>query len=477
VSGELEGADPANYGSNHTETYNWGGYVYCPPPNSCDTAQNPNSSGSHAIIYVQGVWQVPKVTCTQNCSDEAVAVWVGIGGINGQELMQLGTYQGWNSSSNSSAYAEAVWTMDTSPQRAFWVHPGNTIVASLTYDGWVDGMQNWAFSMTDVTDWNNWTHGEGCDVGDNCDNISEFASAEWIVEAPGTLNHPIELPAYTPVAFSDLEYAEAGSGPYFLGSSAANPDTWRFIQSYPTNGSYCANEQPQAFFCQNGVIPSQIFGSANTSTFYGQYLVDSYDMPSTCCKVNPTSASPGTLVNGTVGPLDVLSLTPFKKNTDYGSGGLTPFNLGIEMGIVEAGGASATSITVQSDPYFGTYDGSNGYIYVANSGSDSVSVINGSSTKVSPIAVGSVPIDPVYDSGNGFVYVPNSGTDTVSVIHNTSLEPGGPITVGNGPHAGAFDPTDGLIYIANSISNTVSVIAGLTVVKSVHVQSDPLFVT
>jgi YVTN family beta-propeller protein len=63
------------------------------------------------------------------------------------------------------------------------------------------------------------------------------------------------------------------------------------------------------------------------------------------------------------------------------------------------------------------YDSSNGYVYVANAGSKSVSVISGATNKViANIAVGSAPDGVVYDPSNGYVYVANSNSSTVSVI-------------------------------------------------------------
>jgi YVTN family beta-propeller protein len=63
------------------------------------------------------------------------------------------------------------------------------------------------------------------------------------------------------------------------------------------------------------------------------------------------------------------------------------------------------------------YDPSNGYIYVTNYGSDTVSVINGATnTVIATISVGIEPAGVAYDPSNGYIYVTNYGSDTVSII-------------------------------------------------------------
>ena len=68
-------------------------------------------------------------------------------------------------------------------------------------------------------------------------------------------------------------------------------------------------------------------------------------------------------------------------------------------------------------PYGIAYDPSNGYIYVTDAGSGTVSVINGATnTVIATIPVGIWPWGVAYDPSNGYIYVTNSGSDTVSII-------------------------------------------------------------
>lgn len=95
-------------------------------------------------------------------------------------------------------------------------------------------------------------------------------------------------------------------------------------------------------------------------------------------------------------------------------------------------------------------------VYVANSGSNTVSVINPAITTVKTIAVGDDPrfiaISPLGES----VYVANYGSNTVSVIDSANNTVIKNITVGKFPESIAI--LRDYVYVANSGSNTVSVI-------------------
>ena len=92
-----------------------------------------------------------------------------------------------------------------------------------------------------------------------------------------------------------------------------------------------------------------------------------------------------------------------------------------------------STIDVGSYPQGATFDPSNGYVYVTNTGSDNVSVINGSSNSViATISVGSGPIISIFDTeifstgivfdpNNGYVYVTNVASGTVSIISTSAL--------------------------------------------------------
>ncbi len=164
-------------------------------------------------------------------------------------------------------------------------------------------------------------------------------------------------------------------------------------------------------------------------------------------------------------------------------------------------------------PTAAAVDPTTGWVYVANSFGDSVTVINGTTVvgtidlapneTSDPVAVvydpihgtidvvdqldlenpfgaltvirglvvqgfvyvGDRPTSATVDPTDGWVYVTNAGDGTVSVVNGTLLQ--GTVHVGRVPNTGAYDPADGLIYVANSRSGNVSLLAGTAVVGSV----------
>ncbi|HRH31130.1 MAG TPA: SwmB domain-containing protein [Candidatus Paceibacterota bacterium] len=121
-----------------------------------------------------------------------------------------------------------------------------------------------------------------------------------------------------------------------------------------------------------------------------------------------------------------------------------------------------SAIEVGTNPYqvSGTVTvGAVDYIYVANQGSDDVSVIRLSdNTVVDTIDVGSEPygLTLVEISGTTYVYVANTGSDTVSVINTDDNSIEATISVGVKPYYVEHIGTD--VYITNGASNTVSVV-------------------
>ena len=121
------------------------------------------------------------------------------------------------------------------------------------------------------------------------------------------------------------------------------------------------------------------------------------------------------------------------------------------------------TIGVGSGPYAVAFDSSNGYVYVTNKGSNSVSVINGATNKViDTIAVGYYPIGVAFDSSNGYLYVADSGTYVVSVINGATNTVIDTIGVGTYPGAISVDSSNGYVYVANYGYGTISIIATTT---------------
>ena len=107
-----------------------------------------------------------------------------------------------------------------------------------------------------------------------------------------------------------------------------------------------------------------------------------------------------------------------------------------------------------------------GNIYVTNSGSNTISVIDGKTNKVvATIPVGTNPHD-IIGSMLGKLYVTNSGSDNVSVIDGKTNKVVATIPSGYLPNGIASDETYSKIYVTNSGSNNVSVINGVNNIGS-----------
>ena len=131
---------------------------------------------------------------------------------------------------------------------------------------------------------------------------------------------------------------------------------------------------------------------------------------------------------------------------------------------------SAGSIKVGSSPFGLAFDSENDYVYVANDGSNSVSIISGT-TVIANVSVGSTPECVVYDPVNHYIYVANYGSNSVSIISGTAVI--STVSVGSYPVGVGFDSANNYTYVANSGSNSVSIISGTAVVSTVSVGSSP----
>lgn len=101
--------------------------------------------------------------------------------------------------------------------------------------------------------------------------------------------------------------------------------------------------------------------------------------------------------------------------------------------------------------------------------------VQGTISEVSRIQVGTHPIGVAVNNRSRTAYVANSGDDTVSVIDLNNNKVTGTIPVGDDPH-GVGIGLDGSVYVLNSGSNTVSVINPATnkVTATIPVGKNPV---
>ncbi len=133
--------------------------------------------------------------------------------------------------------------------------------------------------------------------------------------------------------------------------------------------------------------------------------------------------------------------------------------------ICSDGIAGATGLTIPSAV---------NQIYVANSSSNKVSVINGeTNTLIGTVKVGSGPMGVSVNPATNRIYVTNQGSNNVAVIDGFSNVVIATIMVGVSPEGVDVNPTTNQIYVANHGSNNISVINGSTntVIATVEIGS------
>jgi YVTN family beta-propeller protein len=131
------------------------------------------------------------------------------------------------------------------------------------------------------------------------------------------------------------------------------------------------------------------------------------------------------------------------------------------------------NVTVGNFPTSVAFNPDTGYMYVANAYSDSISAIPGGGENVTinrnantdeeieqqSIHVRDKPESVAVNPNTNMIYVANSDSDTVSVIDGSAHTVVRTIPVGDGPSSVAVNPknTD-TIYVTNAYHNTVSII-------------------
>jgi YVTN family beta-propeller protein len=122
----------------------------------------------------------------------------------------------------------------------------------------------------------------------------------------------------------------------------------------------------------------------------------------------------------------------------------------------------AQTVTVGTGPEAIAVNPVTNTIYVVNSNSDNVTVINGATNATATVAVGEYPLSIAVNPVTNKIYVANSFGSSVTVIDGTT---NATVTVPAGPNAlsVAVNPVTDKIYVANGNSGgTVTVIDGAT---------------
>jgi YVTN family beta-propeller protein len=127
--------------------------------------------------------------------------------------------------------------------------------------------------------------------------------------------------------------------------------------------------------------------------------------------------------------------------------------------VIDGATGTPTFVGVGASPAAIAIDTATNKIYVADSGGVEVDVIDGATNTVTPIVVGynpkSIAVNPVTNK----IYVPNAEGDNLTVIDGATNTVS-TIATGTTPRAVAINPVTNKIYVANWSSNNVTVIDG-----------------
>ncbi len=117
------------------------------------------------------------------------------------------------------------------------------------------------------------------------------------------------------------------------------------------------------------------------------------------------------------------------------------------------------TLPVGLDPFGVAVDAPAGLVFVANAGSDNVTVISdATNSTVGSVPVGGYPQGVAVDPAAGEAFVANGASDNVTVVSVSTLTTTGNISVGADPVGLAFDPASDRLFVADRDGYTISVI-------------------
>jgi YVTN family beta-propeller protein len=120
-----------------------------------------------------------------------------------------------------------------------------------------------------------------------------------------------------------------------------------------------------------------------------------------------------------------------------------------------------TTIGTGTDPVTVAVNPITNKIYVANSFSNTVTIIDGMTNATVTVTVGTNPVALAVDPVTNKIYVVNVGTGDVTVIDGATNATS-TVVVGSSPYAVAVNSVTNKIYVSNHQSNSVTVIDGAT---------------
>lgn len=182
---------------NDSLSLNWSGYAAI---TGCSGSPNPTYG---TVTAVSGSWTVPAVAANIN-GDTFSSTWVGIDGYNNSTVEQIGTEQDVINGSQSNYAWFDLYPAGTQEIEGFPVNVGDVIEGSVRYLGVEDGNDVFRLTIKNLTQGKKFSIVQQTPTG----IPAHRSSAEWIVEAPGTLLPNGQL-AILPLAdFSSISFTK-----------------------------------------------------------------------------------------------------------------------------------------------------------------------------------------------------------------------------------------------------------------------------
>ncbi|MCI4359830.1 MAG: YncE family protein [Thermoplasmata archaeon] len=187
------------------------------------------------------------------------------------------------------------------------------------------------------------------------------------------------------------------------------------------------------------------------------------------------SALPSPLASASIGvPYSTVSAQsyPFGAVYNPSNGFVYIANRNSASVTVLNGTALVANVAVSAVPQGGTYDPTTHEVDISNYGSNTVTFIDGINVN-GTVAVGRNPTVGAYDDQSKEVYVPNYGSNNVTILKGTQVVGWVALPAGSGPIAAVFDPADSDVYVSDYGSNSVSILSGTSVLKTIRVGIAP----
>jgi len=129
------------------------------------------------------------------------------------------------------------------------------------------------------------------------------------------------------------------------------------------------------------------------------------------------------------------------------------------ISVIDASSAAVVSTISSPSPYGIILNADGSKLYVSNYTAGTLSVIDATNgALIATIPVGSFPVGVAISNDGSEIYVANSHSGTVSIISAATNQVTNTLTVGSNPLGLAVSPDGSLLYVVNALSATVSVI-------------------